>query len=178
MPGNATLHPHKPSFGSKLSHPNYKNRPDLLPGHACVKAPRRNITLCAATATESVGGSVRTVNSSSSTPFSFSLTTVARRTLYQLLQVKETASPTEIKAAYRSLAKQYHPDAVHSSSDPDVRGFIEIHNAYATLSDPVARAHYDLSIGAATSAAAPARPYRYAAGFPSPTRRWETDQCW
>ncbi|XP_035545251.1 chaperone protein dnaJ 11, chloroplastic-like [Juglans regia] len=177
MPGNATLHPLKPSFGSKLSHPNYKNQ-ELLPGHACVKAPRRNITLCAATATESVGGSVRTVNSSSSsTSFSFSLTTIARRTFYQLLRVKETASQTEIKAAYRSLAKQYHPDAVHSSSDPDARGFIEIHNAYATLSDPVARAHYDLSI-AASSAAAPARPYRYAAGFPSPTRRWESDQCW
>lgn len=174
MQGNATLHPLKPSFGSKLSLPSDKNQLELLPGHACVKAPRRNIILCAATATESVGGSVRTANLSSSTSFSFSLTTGARRTFYQLLRVKETASQIEIKAAYRTLAKQYHPDAVSSSSDRDAQGFIEIHNAYETLSDPVARAHYDLSIGATT----PARPYRYAAGFPSPTKRWETDQCW
>ncbi|XP_010272528.1 PREDICTED: chaperone protein dnaJ 11, chloroplastic-like [Nelumbo nucifera] len=94
--------------------------------------------------------------------------------LYQILRVKETASPIEIKAAYRSLAKQYHPDASFSS-EPDASDFIEIHNAYATLSDPMARARYDLSIGST-------RRFSYAAamatGFSGQTRRWETDQCW
>jgi DnaJ-class molecular chaperone len=46
--------------------------------------------------------------------------------LYEMLRVKWTTSPTEIKTAY-------HPDAVQS----DGQDFMEIHNAYATLSDPV-----------------------------------------
>ncbi|KAG5546775.1 hypothetical protein RHGRI_018820 [Rhododendron griersonianum] len=98
--------------------------------------------------------------------------------LYEVLQVKRNASVTEIKTAYRSLAKLYHPDAVVSESAPDGRDFIEIHNAYATLSDPTARAMYDLSLGSGR------RPFGYTAaggGFRSgfyPTRRWETDQCW
>jgi len=94
--------------------------------------------------------------------------------LYEVLRVKRTASPTEIKTAYRSLAKMYHPDAVRS----DGQDFMEIHNAYATLSDPAARALYDLSLGAQFQR----RPFEYSAarnrsGF-YPTRRWETDQCW
>ncbi|KAA8523508.1 hypothetical protein F0562_009931 [Nyssa sinensis] len=94
--------------------------------------------------------------------------------LYEVLRVKKNASPMEIKTAYRSLAKQYHPDASHSESDG--RDFIEIHNAYATLSDPAARAVYDMSLRAEPGR----RPFSYSAGSRSgfyPTRRWETDQC-
>lgn len=93
--------------------------------------------------------------------------------LYEVLRVKQDASPLEIKAAYRSLAKLYHPDA--SSAESDGRDFMEIHNAYATLSDPAARALYDLSLVAGQ------RSFAYSAGNrPSfyRTRRWETDQCW
>lgn len=96
--------------------------------------------------------------------------------LYEVLRVKETASPIEIKAAYRSLAKQYHPDAAATAAaESDGSDFIKIHNAYATLCDPMARAQYDLSIGVGIQ-------LRYAAGnrpgFTGQTRRWETDQCW
>ncbi|GMJ16011.1 hypothetical protein HRI_005270300 [Hibiscus trionum] len=87
--------------------------------------------------------------------------------LYEILKVERTASLNEIKTAYRSLAKVYHPDAMGSSSDG--RDFIEIRNAYATLSDPMARAVYDMSLGAR---ARRVRTRVY------PTRRWETDQCW
>ncbi len=99
--------------------------------------------------------------------------------LYEVLRVKQTASPTEIKTAYRSLAKTYHPDASPVGSDG--RDFIQIHNAYETLSDPAARAVYDMSLGAGGR-----RSYAYAyssggirgrSGYNS-TRRWETDQCW
>lgn len=94
--------------------------------------------------------------------------------LYEILRVKKTASPVDIKTAYRSLAKQYHPDAA-AASESDGRDFIAIHNAYATLSDPMARAQYDLSISAG-------RRFSYVAGnrpgFGRQTRRWETDQCW
>ncbi|KAL5972345.1 hypothetical protein ACLOJK_041598 [Asimina triloba] len=85
--------------------------------------------------------------------------------LYEILRVEETASPIEIKTAYRSLAKRFHPDA-----GSDGRDFMEIHEAYETLSDPTARALYDLSIRR--------RRFRFRPGFRPPTKRWETDQCW
>lgn len=92
-------------------------------------------------------------------------------TLYQVLRIKHNASQVEIKAAYRSLAKQYHPDA---AADIDGADFIQIHSAYATLSDPVARANYDKSIGAhATLSYSASNLSRYGR-----TRTWETDQCW
>ncbi|KAK3427425.1 hypothetical protein EUGRSUZ_F03659 [Eucalyptus grandis] len=66
--------------------------------------------------------------------------------LYEVLRVERTASPTEIKGAYRTLAKLYHPDALSPvEAGSDGRDFLEIHDAYATLSDPSARALYDLS---------------------------------
>ncbi|KAI3953473.1 hypothetical protein MKX01_026879 [Papaver californicum] len=68
----------------------------------------------------------------------------APSSLYEILRVKENASAVEIKTAYRSLAKRVHPDVFTSESDS--RDFMEIHKAYTTLSDPTARANYDLSI--------------------------------
>ncbi|KAG6411685.1 hypothetical protein SASPL_129769 [Salvia splendens] len=71
---------------------------------------------------------------------------VDRRSLYEVLRVKRNASPVEIKTAYHTLAKLHHPDArarlTESSIAMSADGghFIEIHNAYATLSDPNARA--------------------------------------
>ncbi|KAF4349499.1 hypothetical protein F8388_008442 [Cannabis sativa] len=61
---------------------------------------------------------------------------------YDVLRVKHNASQTEIKMAYRNLAKLYHPDVAEDEDDSisDGLDFIEIHNAYATLSDPSARA--------------------------------------
>ncbi|KAG2315626.1 hypothetical protein Bca52824_018748 [Brassica carinata] len=92
--------------------------------------------------------------------------------LYELLRVDETASLTEIKTAYRSLAKVYHPDA----SESDGRDFMEIHRAYATLADPTTRAIYDSTMGARRR-----RVHYGAMGRTSrvyTTTRWETDQCW
>ncbi|XP_010253033.1 PREDICTED: chaperone protein dnaJ 11, chloroplastic-like [Nelumbo nucifera] len=106
--------------------------------------------------------------------------TVDAVNLYQILRVKETASPVEIKAAYRRLAKRYHPDVMSGFDDDDDegRGFMEIQNAYATLSDPMTRACYDLTI-------TKGRRYKAACVLGSgrgrtmsTTRRWETDQCW
>ncbi|XP_060189001.1 chaperone protein dnaJ 11, chloroplastic-like [Lycium barbarum] len=103
--------------------------------------------------------------------------------LYEVLRVNRDASAKEIKAAYRNLAKLYHPDAAaaaeeEESSRPDpTRDFIEIHDAYATLSDPSARALYDLklTLDLRRRGIYPTRVKR--SGF-YPTRRWETDQCW
>ncbi|KAL0310909.1 UNVERIFIED_CONTAM: Chaperone protein DnaJ [Sesamum angustifolium] len=113
---------------------------------------------------------------------------VDRRSLYEVLRVKRNASQTEIKTAYRTLAKLYHPDATSRfmdssiASSTDGSDFIEINNAYATLSDPDARAVYDFSLNVNSR-----RRWSTVgvSGFPSPglggcysTRRWETDQCW
>nr|GMC51676.1 chaperone protein DnaJ 11, chloroplastic-like [Ipomoea batatas] len=92
--------------------------------------------------------------------------------LYEVLRVKQNASPREIKTAYRTLAKIYHPDAAarfeESSSDGHL--FMEIQNAYATLSDPESRAVYDLKLRVGS------RRRNGLSGYSS--RRWESDQCW
>ncbi|KAL5548859.1 hypothetical protein UlMin_004090 [Ulmus minor] len=104
---------------------------------------------------------------------------ISRCSLYEILLVKQNASPSEIKTAYRSLAKLYHPDVAFSSEESDCDGsdFIEIHNAYATLSDPSARALYDLSLGAQFRRSSPLSSSYSSSGYYS-TRNWETDQCW
>jgi DnaJ-class molecular chaperone len=62
--------------------------------------------------------------------------------LYQRLGLKRGASEAEIKKAYRSLAKQLHPD--RNKDNPDAaRRFGEITAAYDLLSDKDKRARYD-----------------------------------
>ncbi|XP_019183151.1 PREDICTED: chaperone protein dnaJ 11, chloroplastic-like [Ipomoea nil] len=106
--------------------------------------------------------------------------------LYDVLRVNKGASSREIKTAYRTLAKIYHPDAVASAaarlqeSSSDGRLFLEIHHAYATLSDPTARSLYDLelSVGANGRARNNWNGIHACTTGTHPTRRWETDQCW
>jgi DnaJ-class molecular chaperone len=62
--------------------------------------------------------------------------------LYQRLGLKRGASEPEIKKAYRSLAKQLHPD--RNKDNPDAaRRFSEVTQAYDLLSDKDKRAQYD-----------------------------------
>ena len=88
------------------------------------------------------------------------------RTHYEVLGVGGGASRCEIKAAYRRLAREMHPDAGGRGDE----GFIRLHAAYATLAEPDERARYDRSV----AVAAPVRSRAAPAGF----RQWETDQCW
>jgi len=60
---------------------------------------------------------------------------------YKILEVNENASQVQIKQAYRSLAKKYHPDK--SSSVHAEQLFTEINEAYAVLSDPAQKSRYD-----------------------------------
>lgn len=67
-----------------------------------------------------------------------------RRTLYSVLGVAPEAPDAVIKAAYRALAKQYHPDSSGSEQSSE---FLELQSAYEILSDPNLRAAYDQQIG-------------------------------
>ena len=62
--------------------------------------------------------------------------------LYQRLGIKRGASEAEVKKAYRSLAKQLHPDRNQDNPKAAER-FNQITQAYDILSDPDKRARYD-----------------------------------
>src|SRR5688572_31573096 len=62
--------------------------------------------------------------------------------LYQQLGVKRGASEAEIKKAYRSLAKQLHPDR-NKDNPKAAERFAQITRAYDLLSDKDKRARYD-----------------------------------
>ena len=65
-----------------------------------------------------------------------------KRDYYEVLGVGKTASADEIKKAYRSLAKKYHPDL--NPGDKEAEGkFKEVNEAYDVLSDEGKRQKYD-----------------------------------
>lgn len=61
---------------------------------------------------------------------------------YKILGVSKTATPEEIKKAYRKLARKYHPDLNPNDKEAEVR-FKEINEANEVLSDPEKRQKYD-----------------------------------
>lgn len=64
------------------------------------------------------------------------------RDFYEILGVKRDTSEADIKRAYRTLAKKFHPD--RNPNDPSAEDrFKEVQEAYATLSDPQKKAEYD-----------------------------------
>ena len=65
-----------------------------------------------------------------------------KRDYYEVLGVSKTASDDEIKKAFRTLAKKYHPD-MHPGDKEWEEKFKEAQEAYAVLSDAEKRKQYD-----------------------------------
>ena len=66
---------------------------------------------------------------------------MSKRDYYDILNIPKTASKDELKAQYRKLALQYHPDR-NKAPDAEEK-FKEISEAYAVLSDDQKRGQYD-----------------------------------
>ncbi len=67
---------------------------------------------------------------------------MAKRDFYEVLGVGKSADEKDLKAAYRKLAKQLHPDANPGDKTAEAK-FKEISEAYDALKDPQKKAAYD-----------------------------------
>lgn len=62
---------------------------------------------------------------------------------YSRLDITFSATEAEIKAAYRKMARENHPDMHREESEWYTEKFQEITEAYEVLSDPVKKGNYD-----------------------------------
>jgi molecular chaperone DnaJ len=76
---------------------------------------------------------------------------------YEVLGVPKTATPDDIKSAYRKLSKQFHPD-VNKEANAEEK-FKQINEAYSVLSDPQKKALHD-------------QPQNSSSGFGNPFNNW------
>src|SRR5579883_479392 len=67
---------------------------------------------------------------------------MAKQDFYETLGVSRSASPDEIKRAFRKLAMQYHPDRNAGDKNAEQK-FKDINEAYDVLKDDQKRAAYD-----------------------------------
>ncbi|KAI5076681.1 hypothetical protein GOP47_0008746 [Adiantum capillus-veneris] len=84
--------------------------------------------------------------------------TASAISLYDILELPPHVGLSDIKRAYRQMARRYHPDVCPSGrAEESTRRFIEIQEAYETLSDPRRRAVYDHAVAIGRGSAAAGR---------------------
>ncbi|MGB3309843.1 MAG: J domain-containing protein [Nodosilinea sp.] len=69
------------------------------------------------------------------------------KTHYDQLGIKPTASPQQIRRAFRDLSKLYHPDTTALPAAEATEKFQQLNDAYAILSSPDRRWAYDQQVG-------------------------------
>lgn len=84
---------------------------------------------------------------------------------YALLGLTRNATPEEIKQAYFEAAQRLHPDKNKAPGETEL--FLEIQQAYETLSDPKRRARYDATLPPESES--PSGPLRVRTDFSRPT---------
>ncbi|MBD2423596.1 J domain-containing protein [Cyanobium sp. FACHB-13342] len=90
---------------------------------------------------------------------------------YALLQVPETASPQDLRQAFRGLSKRYHPDTTVLPPAEAAAAFQQLQQAYAVLSDPAQRQRYDAQLHPAPPLRPPSPPPGAPAPRPASVRR-------
>jgi len=86
---------------------------------------------------------------------------------YQILGIPETADLRQIKAAYRSMAKRFHPDT-NSGSEAAAELFRQLTEAYRVLSDEQLRKVYDRTLKPAQPATPQEKPQSSTKAKPKP----------
>eukprot|EP00299_Pterocystis_sp_00344_P004760 c16035_g1_i1.p1 GENE.c16035_g1_i1~~c16035_g1_i1.p1 ORF type:complete len:279 (+),score=32.05 c16035_g1_i1:60-896(+) len=85
---------------------------------------------------------------------------------YDVLGVSRTATPQEIKSAYRKLALKWHPDKNLDNREQAEVMFRKISEAYEVLSDPDARRQYDhYGRGPSAASSASAHSFHFSNAF-------------
>lgn len=90
-------------------------------------------------------------------------------TLYEALELSQTASPEMIRAAWKTLGARYHPDNLDTG---DEERFKAVSAAYEILRDPQKRAQYDATL--ITDRVRPSADYRQ----PQTARAWANGRGW
>src|SRR4051812_44056725 len=82
---------------------------------------------------------------------------MSKRDYYEILGINRTAGADEIRAAFRVLAKKYHPD-INTTDQTAEEKFKEANEAYEVLSDEAKRRMYDQYGHAGVGAGGPSGP--------------------
>lgn len=92
---------------------------------------------------------------------------MGKKDFYSILGVSRSASPDEIKKAYRKLAMQHHPDRNPGNKEAEDK-FKEASEAYEALANPQSRAAYDQfgHVGAARGGARPHSSHQHYSSAP------------
>lgn len=96
---------------------------------------------------------------------------MAEKNYYDILGISKNASAEDVKAAYKKMAKEHHPDVAKDKTAAEAK-FKEINEAYQILSDPQKRKMYDTYGSAGPGFAGGGGQNPFAGGFGGQGGQW------